>query len=1024
VGINKADPPSINSNRPTEEIGRLWQGLQEVRRGEGRLYLLLGGSDEYRIQLLEALASDARAQKIDVLGCSARDQSGNVECLGINLIRDDLPLRTELSNGSADTVDACSRPLPLRSARAPVQAASLDWVSGLCSALKQAARRVAVVVILQDFQTADDDSINSIAQSVKEGLASGLMIVAAFPDPSVARGTKPCLQAFAGLGVSIRLEDMDEDARTRSFGPPSCHRFESREDFDLPAIGIASAGGSGSISPHGLTAPSSQHIKDGRRNEESKYSHGMFSQNRTVNQTAAHRVEIENPGRRQLRAIPSPKHSARSRTDEARDRCGLLIDLGEQLSRNGESKSAEKALCEAASLAERLEDSALLTRIVLALPAWHWPGPGEANPLAALLAQRALVIEREDENRRAILMARLAAELSYSPDSRKESARLAADAMRHVAGGTNSNCELYVRLYRDQMLRQPDRLIERLENAESISRLAIESGDYGACCAAVLAKIGSLLPLGEIAAAEHAAEFAVGIMPASQIRFHHGLAAACAASRAVMDGRFADAFEDFDRCRALAEDGKLSNLLDASWPAMLLPYAEEGRLEELEIIAEETFRRRRSTAVYAALLSGIKAQLERPADASFLLERLAQDDFANLSASTEGIAGMAALANVCHHLDRADYAAILYKRLLPWGKLNATLNAVVMFGSTERYLGILASVLGRLDEAIGHFEASLRLDRRGGARPWAVYSSLGLATALARRGRAEDRARARELVSELEVEASLLKMKRALSRLSSVLDLLGGGNISAAKNGVSKTSSVIKSEPSNANPPKTESGLNQSRLEAEPTPSDAVENSSKPEDSPNRERTAFFLRNGEYWQIGYNGHTSTLRHRRGLELIFLLVRHPGRELFALELANEGRLNPPAFSGEDAPIADSGAPVLDAEAKRSYRQRLTEIREELEKFRDANDIARIAKLEEEQDFLTRELASAIGLFGRDRVFNSEAERARKRVSIAITRAIHSISDHNPQFALYLERSIRTGNLCCYTPDPSNPINWKL
>jgi hypothetical protein len=120
-------------------------------------------------------------------------------------------------------------------------------------------------------------------------------------------------------------------------------------------------------------------------------------------------------------------------------------------------------------------------------------------------------------------------------------------------------------------------------------------------------------------------------------------------------------------------------------------------------------------------------------------------------------------------------------------------------------------------------------------------------------------------------------------------------------------------------------------------------------------------------------------------------------------------------------------VLDAEAKRSYRERLTEIREELERLRDANDIGRAAKLEEEQDFLTRELARAIGLFGRDRKLGSESERARKRVSIAITRAITLISVHDQHFGHLLKRSIRTGNtgnVCSYSSDPENPIRWIL
>jgi hypothetical protein len=145
----------------------------------------------------------------------------------------------------------------------------------------------------------------------------------------------------------------------------------------------------------------------------------------------------------------------------------------------------------------------------------------------------------------------------------------------------------------------------------------------------------------------------------------------------------------------------------------------------------------------------------------------------------------------------------------------------------------------------------------------------------------------------------------------------------------------------------------------------------------------------------------------------------------MELTHEGEARRRAYGPEDRRIGDdTGAPVLDAEAKRSYRERLREIRDEVENLREANDVERASKLEEEQDFLTRELARALGLFGRDRKFGSEAERARKRVSIAITRAIRLLSLHDEHLGRYLERSIRTGNLCCYIPDPGNPVKWSL
>jgi hypothetical protein len=696
------------------------------------------------------------------------------------------------------------------------------------------------------------------------------------------------------------------------------------------------------------------------------------------------------------------------------ERCELLTELGEVQSRKGEKEAAEISLSEAALLAERLQDPARLTRIVLALPAWHWPGPGEANPLALLMAQRGLVMEHEDSGRRAVLMARLAAELSYNPAHERYCADLARAAMEQVLVKTDRRSELYVRLYRDQVLRQPEQLSERLTNAEEILRLAIEAGDYGACYVAALGKSSSLTTIGDMRAAEHAAEFAMGIASTSQVRFHHGLSAAFRAHRAVMDGRFEHATNEFSSLRALANALNLPYLMDACWPTMLMPYCEEDHLSELETLAEDTVGRRPSVLVYSALLSWLKVQMGCFADASFLLDRLAADEFADLSRSAEGWVGMAALADVCAVLNRPEYGAILHDRLLPCAGLNATLNAVAMFGSTERYVGILASLLGRLDEAIEHFEKSYRFDRRIGARPWALYSGIELAAGLARRGRVEDRARAQSLLYSLEAEAAGLRMKRALLKLSETRKLLSGGRAKARPEGreASIPNAKERSNSESTAPQKRADGVR-------------ARTSIEEYDPGNGERVAIFSRNGEYWQVGYQGYTSSIGHRRGLELISFLLQHPGQECLAMELTHEGEARRRAYGPEDRRVGDdTGAPVLDAEAKRSYRERLREIRDEVENLREANDVERASKLEEEQDFLTRELARALGLFGRDRKFGSEAERARKRVSIAITRAIRLLSLHDEHLGRYLERSIRTGNLCCYIPDPGNPVKWSL
>jgi non-specific serine/threonine protein kinase len=117
-------------------------------------------------------------------------------------------------------------------------------------------------------------------------------------------------------------------------------------------------------------------------------------------------------------------------------------------------------------------------------------------------------------------------------------------------------------------------------------------------------------------------------------------------------------------------------------------------------------------------------------------------------------------------------------------------------------------------------------------------------------------------------------------------------------------------------------------------------------------------------------------------------------------------------------------LLDAEAKGAYRLRLKELHEELEEAESFNDPERAAGAREEIDFLTRELAGAVGLGGRDRKAASNAERARVSVTKAIRATIKRVSEHDPKLGQELGVTIRTGTFCSYRPDPRRPIVWRV
>jgi hypothetical protein len=121
--------------------------------------------------------------------------------------------------------------------------------------------------------------------------------------------------------------------------------------------------------------------------------------------------------------------------------------------------------------------------------------------------------------------------------------------------------------------------------------------------------------------------------------------------------------------------------------------------------------------------------------------------------------------------------------------------------------------------------------------------------------------------------------------------------------------------------------------------------------------------------------------------------------------------------------DAGA-VLDARAKAAYRQRLADLREEIEDAERMHDPERAAKARDEHDFIAQELSAAVGLGGQDRKAASAAERARVNVTRTIRQAIDRVRANSPALGEHLAVSVHTGTFCSYRPDPHAAVTWSL
>ncbi len=210
---------------------------------------------------------------------------------------------------------------------------------------------------------------------------------------------------------------------------------------------------------------------------------------------------------------------------------------------------------------------------------------------------------------------------------------------------------------------------------------------------------------------------------------------------------------------------------------------------------------------------------------------------------------------------------------------------------------------------------------------------------------------------------------------------------------------------------------------------------SSPTPNPQPPAPHTFRLEGEYWTVSFADMTCRLKEARGLHYLAHLLQQPHREIHVLTLISisadlsEGPAEIHPFQDPSARLdhvegfGDAGA-ILDPQARAAYKQRLSELREELAEAQEFHDLGRSEQLAAEIDFLTHELTSAVGLGGRARRMGSPAERARVNITRAIKLALRKISEHHPALGQHFATTVKTGVYCSYTPDVRLPITWQV
>jgi DNA-binding NarL/FixJ family response regulator len=444
-------------------------------------------------------------------------------------------------------------------------------------------------------------------------------------------------------------------------------------------------------------------------------------------------------------------------------RCQLLNGLGEAHTRAGDYLLAQQAFAQAAQLATRCGCAGELARAALGYETATWC-PGMPGVAAARLLRDALHATGGSEHAvTARLLSALGRALIFSGE--EEQALKVYEQALAIARRAGDPALLAATLVATLSARwQHERVSERIANANEAVQLALAIGDRSLMIEASAWRMFDSFELGDLAAwTRQMADYeqAAGEFREPFLRY---VASSSRTMHALFEGRFADGEQLAART---LEIGRRMPGLDAAGVygvQMFTLRREQGRLEEVAPLVRQFVESNQRGEVWRPGLALVYTELGDLAAARTQFEPVAADGFRSLVRDGVWVASMAYLAQVCHALDDAARAQLLYGLLLPYAGRNLLAGtSIACFGAADALLGGLCATMRRWDDAQRHFEAALALNARQGARPALAHTRHGYALMLLARGDAADRQTATELLEATAHDAQALGM-RALAR--------------------------------------------------------------------------------------------------------------------------------------------------------------------------------------------------------------------------------------------------------------------
>jgi DNA-binding winged helix-turn-helix (wHTH) protein/tetratricopeptide (TPR) repeat protein len=402
-----------------------------------------------------------------------------------------------------------------------------------------------------------------------------------------------------------------------------------------------------------------------------------------------------------------------SEAGDERLRCELLLELTLDRFCAGDIRNAWQAGRRAAMLAEQMEAPDLLARAACRLVGWLNRGGGDEDESMRYLDRALQLVGTGDPDSRATLLARRA-EMHWDLSASERDALLQeADALaaRHEkpevlleVAGCHASLRGPTRLEQSRAAIAHYRQLEQRYATElpptlRLSRsFGIELSDYLRALTAC-----------DLDAADASLERCRQLARECQvIGLEEGLGV-MEAGRALGEGRLEEVSAAVQRLSETTDATGSFGLVGQFYAARVLEARRGFAGLEAMIANVSSFYRAEgippSQRVYGALmLAFVNAKIGAPATAQRLLSGIDGAQLARMPVRYGDLCMLSLLAETYQVLGDRAGAAALYPQLLPYAALNAVGPAFNYEGAVAYYLGLLAELLERRDEAARHFE--------------------------------------------------------------------------------------------------------------------------------------------------------------------------------------------------------------------------------------------------------------------------------------------------------------------------------